>query len=36
MFYQLFGYLFGLVMAIHYYGFLVFLPMLLDLILGDD
>ncbi len=36
MFYQVFGYIFGLVMALNYYLFLVFLPSLLAYLLGDD
>jgi hypothetical protein len=36
MFFQIFGYLFGLAMAVHYYVLLVFLPALLDRYLGED
>ena len=35
MFFQVFGYVFGLIMAIHYYFILVFLPTLIDTFLGD-
>lgn len=30
MFFQMFGYLFGLFMAMHYYLFIIFLPALLN------
>jgi hypothetical protein len=33
MFYQMFGYLFGLFMALHYYLFFIFLPALLNKLL---
>jgi hypothetical protein len=33
MFYQIFGYLFGLFMALHYYLFFIFMPALLNKIL---
>jgi hypothetical protein len=36
MFYQIFGYAFGLVMALNYYLFLVFFPSLLSYLLGED
>lgn len=36
MFYQVVGYLFGLIMALHYYFTLIFFPTLLDTFLGDD
>jgi hypothetical protein len=36
MFFQIFGYAFGLFMAVHYYVLLVFLPALLDSFLDDN
>jgi len=36
MVFQILGYVFGLVMAIHYYFFLIFLPNLLETFLGED
>lgn len=33
MFFQMFGYLFGLFMALHYYLFMIFLPALLNKLL---
>ncbi|EKD82565.1 MAG: hypothetical protein ACD_39C01213G0001, partial [uncultured bacterium] len=36
MFFQIFGYAFGLFMAVHYYVFLVFLPALIDSFLDDN
>ncbi|OQB49474.1 MAG: hypothetical protein BWY02_01410 [bacterium ADurb.Bin157] len=36
MFYQILGYVFGLVMAINYYLFFVFFPCLIGYLLGDD
>ncbi len=40
MFFQMFGYLFGLFMALHYYLLMVFLPALinklLDQVIKDD
>ncbi len=35
MFYQMFGYLFGLFMALHYYLFFIFLPALLNKLLDS-
>lgn len=35
MFFQIFGYVFGLFMAVHYYLILVFLPALIDRFLGE-
>ncbi len=36
MFFQIFGYVFGLFMALHYYVFLIFLPALFDSLLKDN
>jgi len=36
MLFQILGFAFGLVMALHYYVLLVFLPALLDAFLGED
>ena len=36
MFFQIFGYLFGLLMAVHYYVILIFLPALIDRLLEED
>lgn len=36
MFFQIFGYTFGLFMAFHYYIFLVFLPALINSFLEDN
>jgi hypothetical protein len=36
MFFQIFGYVFGLFMALHYYVFLVFLPALISSLLDEN
>ena len=35
MFFQIFGYMFGLIMALHYYLFMIFLPALLNKLLDQ-
>ncbi len=36
MFFQIFGYTFGLFMALHYYVLLVFLPAFIESLLKDN